>query len=164
MFEIGDYVVNATNGICKITEIVELDLTGEKKLKPYFLLVPVGEATARVYVPVETAEKRIRKAVTQSEAQKLIADVPSIGEITIRNEKERELRYKEAVKSCDPVMLVSIIKTLYHRMEARTAAGKKSTAMDERYFKMAENHLYSELAFVLGRQKNEMNEIFKARV
>ena len=25
MFEIGDYVLNATNGICKISEIVELD-------------------------------------------------------------------------------------------------------------------------------------------
>ena len=24
MFEIGDYVLNATNGICKISEIVEL--------------------------------------------------------------------------------------------------------------------------------------------
>ena len=25
MFEIGDYVLNATNGICKISEIVELE-------------------------------------------------------------------------------------------------------------------------------------------
>ena len=28
MFEIGDYVLNATNGICKISEIVELDMSG----------------------------------------------------------------------------------------------------------------------------------------
>lgn len=27
MFEIGDYVLNATNGICKISEIVELDMS-----------------------------------------------------------------------------------------------------------------------------------------
>lgn len=36
MFEIGDYVLNATNGICKISEIVELDMSGDKKLKSYF--------------------------------------------------------------------------------------------------------------------------------
>ena len=39
MFEIGDYVLNATNGICKISEIVELDMSGDKKLKSYFLLL-----------------------------------------------------------------------------------------------------------------------------
>lgn len=36
MFEIGDYVLNATNGICKISEIVELDMSGDKQLKSYF--------------------------------------------------------------------------------------------------------------------------------
>ena len=43
MFEIGDYVLNATNGICKISEIVELDMSGDKQLKSYFLLRPVEE-------------------------------------------------------------------------------------------------------------------------
>lgn len=36
MFEIGDYVLNATNGICKISEVVELDMSGDKQLKSYF--------------------------------------------------------------------------------------------------------------------------------
>ena len=39
MFEIGDYVLNATNGICKISEIVELDMSGDKQLKSYFFFV-----------------------------------------------------------------------------------------------------------------------------
>ena len=43
MFEIGDYVLNATNGICKISEIVELDMSGDKQLKSYFLLRPIEE-------------------------------------------------------------------------------------------------------------------------
>lgn len=50
MFEIGDYVLNATNGICKISEIVELDMSGDKKLKSYFLLRPVEEENDRVYL------------------------------------------------------------------------------------------------------------------
>ena len=32
MFEIGDYVLNATNGICKISEIVELDMLGSSHI------------------------------------------------------------------------------------------------------------------------------------
>lgn len=34
--------------------------------------------------------------------------------------------------------------------------GKKNTATDERYFKLAEEYLYSELAFALDKNKNEM--------
>ena len=164
MFEIGDYVVNATNGICQITEIVEMDLSGDKILKPYYLLVPVEEASARVYIPVETAEKRIRKAINQRQAMQVIDSVKQIDETRINTEKERELRYKEAIKSCDPEKLVSIIKTLYRRRQERMAQGKKSTAIDERYFKLAENHLYAELAFALGRQKDEMEDLIKERV
>ena len=51
MFEIGDYVLNATNGICKISEIVELDMSGDKQLKSYFLLRPVeGRMTECIYL------------------------------------------------------------------------------------------------------------------
>ena len=72
MFEIGDYVLNATNGICKISEIVELDMSGDKKLKSYFLLRPVEEENDRVYIPVDNADKRIRKVITQDEAQAVL--------------------------------------------------------------------------------------------
>ena len=45
------------------------------------------------------------------------------------------------------------------RRKQRTEQGKKSTATDERYFKLAEDSLYSELAFALGKEKNEMRQL-----
>ena len=45
------------------------------------------------------------------------------------------------------------------RKKQRSEQGKKSTATDERYFKLAEDHLYSELAFALGKDKNEMRQL-----
>lgn len=164
MFEIGDYVVNATNGICRIIEIVEMDLSGDKVLKPYFLLVPVDESSARVYIPVDTAQKRIRRAISRQEALAVIDRMDWIGETAVRSEKERENTYKEAIKSCDPEQLISILKTLCRRKRERLAQGKKCTAVDERYYKMAEKQLYAEFAFALGRSKNEMEELFAERV
>ena len=35
-------------------------------------------------------------------------------------------------------------------------AGKKSTVSDERYFRLAENYLYSELGFALNKDKDEV--------
>lgn len=159
MFEIGDYVVNATNGICKINEIVELDMSGDKKLKSYFLLRPIEEEHDRVYIPVDNAGKRIRKVITADEAQSVIDRIPQIEELVITSEKERETKYKEAVRSCEPDTVVSLLKCLHNRNEERKKAGKKSTAVDERYWKMAENNLHAELAFVLEKDKLEMKEI-----
>ena len=159
MFEIGDYVLNATNGICKISEIVELDMSGDKKLKSYFLLRPVEEENDRVYIPVDNADKRIRKVITQDEAQAVLDRVPEIEALVVNNEKERETLYKEAVRSCEPDNVVSLLKCLHIRNEQRAQAGKKSTAVDECYGKMAEHNLNAELAFVLEKDKQEIKDI-----
>ena len=47
MFNVGDFVLNATNGICEIVDEVDLDMSGNKQIKSYFLLVPVGEQSAK---------------------------------------------------------------------------------------------------------------------
>ena len=61
MFNLGEFVVNASSGICEIKDIVELDMSGDKTLKSYYLLVPVDEQTAKVFIPVDNASQRIRK-------------------------------------------------------------------------------------------------------
>ena len=118
MFEIGDYVLNATNGICKISEIVELDMSGDKQLKSYFLLRPVEEENDRVYIPVDNADKRIRKVITQDEALAVLDRVPEIEALAVNNEKERETRYKEAVRSCEPDSVISLLVFSYQNCGA----------------------------------------------
>ena len=70
----------------------------------------------------------------------------------------REQRYKEAVRSGDPESLISIIKMIYLRKQKRMAQGKKTMMVDERYFQKAEQSLYSELGFALGKNKDEAQE------
>ena len=81
-----------------------------------------------------------------------------------RNEKERERIFREALASRDPKRLVSIIKTIYLRRQKRQEEGKKSTALDERYFKQAESHLHSELAFALGVDLLEITQIIASQM
>ena len=162
MFKIGDFVVNNNNGICEITDLVTMNMSGTNK--DYFLLVPVNEKTAKVYVPVDMAVQRIRLAMNKEEALQLIENIKDIDEAYIENEKEREKTYKEALNSRDPKRLVGIIKTLYLRKQERLEAGKKNTAVDERYFKLAENHLHSELAFSLNVDKTEVNQIILSHI
>lgn len=164
MFKIGDYVVNANNGICEITDIVLMNISGDDKDKKYYLLVPLGEKTAKVYVPMEKAEERFRKIIEASKAWQIIDRIPEIEEIHIKNDKEREQKYKEILRSGDLEKTIGIIKNIYQRKQVRTAQGKKNTVVDERYFKLAEDNLYAELAFALGKEKEEMVQIIKERI
>ncbi|MBQ3559286.1 MAG: CarD family transcriptional regulator [Agathobacter sp.] len=157
MFKKGDFVVNTNNGICEINDIITMNMSGIDK--EYYLLVPIAEQTAKVYIPVDMASQRIRLAMSKKDALELIESIKDIDEAYIENEKEREKTYKEALNSRDPKRLVGIIKTLYLRKQERVEAGKKNTAVDERYFKLAENHLHSELAFALQVNKEKVQEM-----
>ena len=74
----------------------------------------------------------------------------------VENERERESCYKEILRSCNCRELIRILKTLYLRKQSRIENGKKITAVDERYFHLAEEQLYGELSFVLGKTKDEI--------
>ena len=162
MFKKGDFVVNTNNGICEIKDVVTINMSGTDK--EYYLLIPINEQSAKVYVPVDLSTQRIRLAMNKDEALSLIESIPDIHETYIENEKERERTYKEALNSRDPKRLVGIIKTLYLRRQKRLDAGKKNTAVDDRYFKLAENHLYNELAFALEIDKSEILDLIFNRI
>lgn len=154
MFKSGDYVVNSNNGICKIDSVVTMNTPNGNK--EYYLLIPLHEPTAKIYIPLDSAAQRIRYAMSKEEATQLINSVKNINETYIENEKEREKIYKTAVSSCNPQKLVGIIKTLYLRRLEREKTGKKNTVVDERYFKLAENQLHNELSFALQVEKEQV--------
>ncbi len=164
MFEIGDYIVKSVNGVCKVEDILHLSMSEAEKDKLYYLLVPVDDKKEKIYLPTDTADSTIRRVMTEEEVWELIHRVPEIEEESISNEKLCERKYKEAVKSCNPEVLIGIIKLIYMRRRKRLERGKKSTVVDERYFRLAENSLYSELGFVLHKDKEEISQLIAESV
>ena len=162
MFVIGEYVIHANNGICQVREVTQLNPTGSKK--DYYLLVPLGEKGSKIYTPVSNDNVAVRRVMTEEEAWELIDDIPNIDELWVDNDKIREARYKESVRSSDCRELVKIIKALYFRKQRRLSEGKKSTATDDKYFKIAEENLYSELTFAIGKEKDDMKELIADRI
>ena len=73
----------------------------------------------------------------------------------------REQEYKAAILSGDNKKIVSIIKLIYTRKQERIKQGKKSTVTDDKYFKQAEDVLFSELSFVLDVPKENMMQFIE---
>jgi CarD family transcriptional regulator len=164
MFEVGDYVISANNGICKIEDKVSLDLKMGAKEQLYYLIVPLDEKKTKLYIPVNSEKQRIRKVMDEEQALAVIDSIPDIDAALVSNDKQREQTYKEAIFSCDPHRLISILKCVYMRNKKRSEEGKKSTSIDERYFRLAEHNLNSELAFAMHKDANEMNQMIAERI
>lgn len=57
-----------------------------------------------------------------------------------------------------------MIKTIYTRKQKRLQQGKKMTSSDERFFKIAEDHLYNEFGLALGMESGEVETFITERV
>ena len=155
-YEIGDFVSKPVTGICKVEDILYLNLQDKKDNKWYYLMKPIEDEKEKIYVPVSNSDSRLRLCLTKEEAWNLIKRIPEIPTAWTDNEKMREQNYKDAVKANDPEALVAIIKMIYQRKQKRLAQGKKCTATDARYFQIAENLLYMELGVAIGKPKQEI--------
>lgn len=164
MYEKGDYVVYGQHGICAIQEITNPEFSGMDRDKLYYVLEPLCSKGSKIYSPVDSEKVLMRRVMSKEEVEELIDGIPQIEALWIGSEKMREEQYKAAMLTCEPVEWVRIIKTLYRRAKERVNQGKKITATDERYLRLAEDGLYSELCFVLGREKDEMTKYIRSRV
>lgn len=164
MYKIGEYVVYGQNGICRIQDIANPGFSGVDEKKMYYLMEPLNAKGSKIYSPVGSKKVRIRRIMNEEEAEQFIECIPMVETLWIGNEKMREERYKAAMYTCEPIEWLKIIKTLYLRAKDRISQGKKITATDERYLKMAEESLYSELAFALGKNKEDMEDYITQRI
>lgn len=156
MFQVNDLIVYGNHGVCKITDIGTISMSMVDKNKQYYTLRPVYQHETVVYAPVDNGKTIMRLIISKEEAERLIDDIPRIESVWIGNEKEREVQYRASLRTCDCKELIKIIKTLYKRKQSRIENGKKVTAVDERYFRIAEEQLYGELAIALEMEKEKV--------
>lgn len=161
MFQIGDHIVCGSSGVCTVEEIGTLKMGTASRDRLYYTLKPVYDAGGKIFIPVDNDKVSLRFVLSKNQVMELLEDIPQLDQLWIPDEKKREQEYKEAVNSCDCKKLVQIIKTLYFRKRERVQNGKKVTAVDDRYFRIAEDRLYEELALALSISKGEVEDYIK---
>lgn len=164
MFEKGDYIVYGTTGVCQIEDITTMDPLQTGTGRFFYVLVPSSQKGGKIFTPTDSTKNYMRKVLNHDEAEQLIREIPDIKELWIANEKQREDLYKTCMKSGDCRQWIRIIKTLYLRKLQRNAQGKRITAVDEKYLRMAEDCLYSELSAALGLPKEQMADYIGERI
>lgn len=160
MFAIGEKVVHESDGICTVADIGTLDMAHISKERKYYTLIPFYNQGSKLFIPVDAAGS-LREAMDEKAVRELLEKVAEIEPIEIQDEKRREQEYKAALRSGDCKRVIQIIKTIYLRQEKRIEDGKKVTEVDERYFRMAEDKLYGEIALAMNMEKSEVLQFIK---
>ncbi len=164
MFEKGEYIVYGMTGVCRVSDITEMNMDGLSASKLYYVLEPVGTGASRIITPVEGNKNVMRRVMTSEEAYDLIDGMPEIDSLNVRDDRQRENCYKEALKTCDCREWVGILKTLYFRKRERLNRGKRMTEVDERYMKKTKENLFGELAIPLGITAAEVERFIISRL
>ena len=156
MLKVGDYVIYQEQ-VCQIKEQKINEFTNLES----FILVPVTDSSLKLNVPVNNPNNK--NLMTKEEIKNLIALMPSIPLIDIED-KLLENEYKRLYHSGSKEDLIRIIKTTYKRNQDRLNNNKKISEKDNKYFSLAENLLYSEIATVFGISLEEAKEYILANV
>lgn len=164
MFQIGEFIFYGLQGVCKVVDIGHPGFSGVPKDKLYYTLEPAKCPGDKIFTPVDNTKTVIRPIISKDEAMKLIDGMDELEIFEIPDERKREFYYKNAIKKCDCEELVKIIKTTYLRKKSRNAAGKKAIADDEKYFKIAEDTLYGELAVALEMDPESVKRFILERM
>lgn len=161
MFGIGETVLYAKEGLCRVDEIREQEFNGNKMT--YYILVPMRKKTSVIYVPVdnETLTGRMRHVLSAEAVEQIIRKMPDVDQLWTDDEHDRKQKFRDILISSDINMQVRLLKTLYEHREQRQRIGKKMHQCDENVFRDVENLVYEEFSYVLGKGKDEVVDMIE---
>ena len=165
--QIDDQVVYKSAGVCRVVAREELSPDGVTKML-YYKLKPLNDPNSTYYIPVKTAENKLRQLLSKEEVLTLIDTMPRSAEedhgVLSENSRERREQYSKIMKGDDQKALVQLISTLYFRKQDTEANGKRFSTMDDTAMRNAEALMLQEFGVVLGLAPDAVRTYIAKRV
>lgn len=155
MFKIDDMVIHISSGVCKVEDIRDENLTGDRK--KYYILHPVeAKMSSILYIPVDASNKRVRKLLSEEEIRTLIQDSRNEQVEWIENHTLRKTVYQEILFSDNTCRIMAMIVCLYHHREEVLRRGKKFSVADEELLEEAQKKIHQEFSYALSMKEEEI--------
>ena len=157
-YAVNDYVRYATNGVCKIDAVKTMDASGSREPELYYVLTPVGNPSATLYVPAENEllTAKISHVLSKDDLDALIVSSAETMLDWPEDRKARNEFFRDILRRCDQRELLKLVSCIYLKKCELAAADGKLSATDEGVLKQAEKLIQNDFAFVLGIDENEV--------
>lgn len=156
-FRVDQRIVYPSQGVGRITGIQEKQFK-ENKVLYYTIYLEFSDMT--VMVPVDKArELGIRPIVPKDEAERALA---FISEEYAPIPTDWKLRYQmnlDLLKKGSVMDIASVVRSLYHRSKI-----KELPILERKLYDSALNLLQDEVSFSLGKSKDDVSELIRARL
>lgn len=160
-YKVGDYLVHEGSGVCQVEDIDDMELMGKGSRKTYYCMSPVFKAGAKVFTPIVGSTVRLRPVADLEVFTDILDNIDEIDCIEEANERALQEKFKEVMGEFTPEAMARVVKTVLLRKWARTAAGKKVMALDEKTLSVAGRKLYEEMAFAMGKDMAYAQSLFE---
>lgn len=160
MYQIGQYIVYGSTGVCRVEGLVE-----KPPLGLYYVLKPLYES-GTIYTPAEHPKVFMRPVISREYAEALIDQIPGIVVQPDRTKNLQELRehYRTATCSHNCADLIRLTMSIYAKKKEQEQMGRRFGQVDERFMKQAESILFGEFAVALGIPREEVHDYISRRV
>lgn len=159
-FEIGDIVLYAAHGCCRITEIEQRE-TGS-----YYVLRPISHEHSKFLVPMNNQEliERLRplptpKALNSSIDRAAQADTTWIEDVATRRDEA-----KQVLAEGDEYDVLMLLRNFKAHKKHANAQGKKLLTTDAAILRGAQDFVRDEFSVVLGVEPREIDALLNKKL
>lgn len=151
MFQIGDYILYGSTGVCKVQDIQTIAFSKEESAEPYYILQPLNQ-TYTISTPAKNTKVFMRPTISKEDAIKLIDHIPDITPEAYHNRVIRELakHYESIIDTHDCSNLIELTMSLNEKKRLSVENNRKFGNVDEQFMKRAKNLLFGEFSVALG--------------
>lgn len=160
MYSVGELIIYGRTGVCRVEEITEKLLQGEKAL--FYTLRPLYQ-NCNITTPVN-GKVFSRRILSREQANALISGLPGLQAEPYHNRNLNQLReyYRQRIETFDCTELALLAMSIYRKKAECEAMKRKFGAVDERFLHETEDLLHGELAAALEIERSEVPSYIKS--
>lgn len=148
-FELGETVIEPTNGICTMEGMRRMVVDGQE-MTVYIFQAP----NAKVYVPADQVDRRsIRRPMDREEVKRVLASLKQPVSPNRDDARLQYTNYRETMKSGDPMKIARLLRDLYILDQSDDLKGKEKEIMDQ-----AKKFLCDEISYIRQVSKSQVTE------
>lgn len=157
MLKLNEKVVYGTTGVC-VVDSVENKRIG-RQTKSYYVLKPISQATATVYLPADNEKllSKVRAILSADDIKLILKGLNDEPDVWADNDNERRLKFSSMISSGDRKDCLLIMRCLRNRQRFLSGSGKRLHIADERALKEVERLIYDEFSIALDIRPEEVN-------
>ncbi|MBQ8741867.1 MAG: CarD family transcriptional regulator [Clostridia bacterium] len=162
-YNVGEYVVYSTSGICRITDIKNMTLSPIIGERNYYILEQIGPRASTIYVATdnETLCAKMRYVLGEKEIKDILRRAKDGCMNWIEDRKERFRAFHDILTGSSHEDLILMISCIYLKNKELSENKKKISDSDASILHSAEKIIREEFTFALGISADEIGPFIR---